>query len=156
MKKPDRVLSKFNLHAGGGIESGGMVQVHIERKKFSLGEQLRRAAMPVQFAGMDFAGGGQLLDGCADGGKTSVVKKPDDRRGGNQRDDELHEQSRPERGAGERRHAARRQRFPGEGWSGRRIHRATDFSADLNTDFCQRQFACFQKRIRVHLCFICG
>ena len=48
--------------------------------------------MPVQFAGADIAGGGQVLDGRADDGKTAVVKKPDDRRGGEQRDDELHEQ----------------------------------------------------------------
>ena len=64
----------------------GMVQVNVERQEFSLGEQLRLVAVPVQSAGADFGVGGQFLDRRADGWKTAVVKKPGDRGGGEQRD----------------------------------------------------------------------
>jgi hypothetical protein len=90
------------------MDLAGMVQVNIERQEFSLGEHLRRVAVPVQSAEADFAVGGQFLDRLADGGEKAVVKKPGDRRGGEQRDDELHEQEPAQIRACKRRHAARR------------------------------------------------
>ena len=91
-----------------------MLQVHVQREKSSLGQQFRRIAVPVEFRGTDFPGGGQILDRRFDDRKNAFVKKPGDGGGGEQRDDELHEQQPAQPGMGKCRHAARRERLPGE------------------------------------------
>ena len=89
-----------------------VIRVNHERKKPAFGEELRRAAGPIQPARANFAGSRQISNGSAHGRETAIGKKPDAGGGGERCDDELHEQQAAEPGARERRHAARRQRFP--------------------------------------------
>ncbi len=89
-----------------------MFQVNVEREKFSLGEKLRRVAVPVQFAGGNFPRVGQTANRRVNRGETSVFEKPDDGNRSEQRDGKLHEQETAEPCVRERGHAARRQRLP--------------------------------------------
>jgi hypothetical protein len=94
------------------MDLAAVVQVNYKREKPAFGEELRRVAGPIQAARANFAGDRQISDGGAHGRETAIGKKPDAGYGRERCDDELHEQQAAEPGARERRHAARRQRFP--------------------------------------------
>ena len=81
-------------------------------KESSLSQQLRRAAMPLEFAGANLACIRQMRDGPACDRKPSVVQKPNHRGRDEQRHEELHKEQAPTRRARKRRHAPRRQRLP--------------------------------------------
>src|ERR1035441_8770347 len=118
----DGVAPEFKLKIRRGTQRATVLHVHAKGQNPAFSQQHRRILAPVQFAAVDFPRVRQFRDGGIDRGVKTIVQNPHHGGGADQSNDRLHYEETFKRAARERRHAPRRDGFPGKGWLGERTH----------------------------------